>query len=122
MKIAVPYHNGYVNDHFGHTDKYSVFSVSEENNVVNSEIVEANEGCGCHSGIAELLSSQGVTVMLAGNIGAGAIQHLYLNGIVVVRGCSGPVESVINAYLQGAIADNNQICHQHEGCEDKHGH
>ena len=122
MKIAIPYHNGYVNDHFGHADKYSVYSVSPDNSILNSEIVESNLGCGCRSGIAEILAGHGVTVMLAGNIGAGAIQHLYTNGINVIRGCSGPVESVVNAYLQGAIVDNNQTCQEHEKCEDKHLH
>jgi predicted Fe-Mo cluster-binding NifX family protein len=120
MKIAVPVHNGFVNDHFGHSDQYKVLSVSTDNKILHSEIVKANEGCGCHSGIAEVLASHGVTVMLAGNIGAGAIQHLYTNGIDVVRGCSGLVEDVVTEYLRGNIIDNNQTCHQHEGCDDKH--
>ena len=120
MKIAVPVHNGFVNDHFGHSDTYSVFSLSHENKIIHTEIVKANEGCGCRSGIAEVLASRGVTIMLAGNIGAGAILHLYTNGIEVVRGCSGLVEDVVTEYLQGNITDNNQTCHQHEGCDDKH--
>ncbi len=120
MKIAVPVHNGFVNEHFGHSDTYSVFSLSQENKILNTEIVKANEGCGCRSGIAEVLATHGVTIMLAGNIGAGAIQHLYTNGIEVVRGCSGLAEDVVIEYLQGNITDNNQTCHEHEGCDTKH--
>jgi len=120
MKIAIPVHNGFVNDHFGHAENYKVFSVSPDNKIIHSEIIRSNPGCGCRSGIAEVLASNGVTMMLAGNIGAGAIQHLYTSGIEVVRGCSGPVDAVVEAFLQGQITDNNQTCHQHEGCEDHH--
>ncbi len=122
MKIAVPVHNGFVNDHFGHAENYSVFSVSPDNRIIHTEIIQSNPGCGCKSGIAEVLANHGVTIMLAGNIGGGAIQHLYTSGIEVVRGCTGPAEAVVEAYLQGTIINNNQTCHQHEGCDDKHQH
>jgi predicted Fe-Mo cluster-binding NifX family protein len=120
MKIAVPVHNGFVNDHFGHSDTYAVFSVSQENKIIHTENIKTNEGCGCRSGIAEVLAAKGVTIMLAGNIGGGAIQHLFNNGIEVVRGCSGLAGDVVIEYLQGNITDNNQTCHQHEGCDNKH--
>jgi predicted Fe-Mo cluster-binding NifX family protein len=56
--------------------------------------------------------------MLAGNIGAGAIHHLYTEGIEVIRGCTGPAEEVVINFLKGEINDGGQTCHQHEGCED----
>ncbi len=118
MKIAVPYQNGYVSDHFGHTENYSVFSVNESNTVVNRTLLRGMEGCGCRSGIAGILAREGVTVMLAGNIGAGAIRHLYEEGISVVRGCSGPVDRVVDGYLRGEVTDGGETCHQHEGCHD----
>ena len=122
MKIAVPVRNGFVNEHFGHSDTYSVFTVSEDNRILTTEEVKAFEGCGCKSGIADVLANKGVTLMLAGNIGAGAIHHLYYSGIDVVRGCTGNAEEVVNAYLEGKIEDNQQTCHQHEGCESHHDH
>jgi predicted Fe-Mo cluster-binding NifX family protein len=122
MKIAVPVHNGFVNDHFGHAENYSVFSVSPDNRIIHSEIIQSNPGCGCRSDIAEVLATQGVTIILAGNIGAGAVRHLYTSGIEVVRGCSGNAESAAEAYLQGTITDNNQTCHQHEGCDEHQQH
>ncbi len=117
MKIAIPVHQGFVDEHFGHAERYIIYEISEGNQILNSTYVDANQGCGCRSGIAAILADRGVTVMLAGNIGGGAIQHLYNSGITVVRGCSGPAEAVLTAYLQGNIVDNNQTCHQHEGCE-----
>jgi len=81
-------------------------------------LIKAEEGCGCKSGIADLLAREGVTIMLAGNIGAGAIHHLYTEGIEVVRGCAGPAEEVVLSYLNGKIQDGGQTCTQHAGCDE----
>jgi predicted Fe-Mo cluster-binding NifX family protein len=122
MKIAIPVRDGQVDGHFGHAEKYSVVTVSPDNKILKNETIEATQGCGCRSGIAETLAREGVTIMLAGNIGAGAINHLYYSGIDVVRGCAGPVEEVVYAFLNGQIQDSNQVCkhHDHEGCDHKH--
>jgi len=58
--------------------------------------------------------------MLAGNIGEGAIHHLYTDGIEVIRGCKGPAKELITAYLKGEVKDNNEVCHNHEGCDSHH--
>ena len=118
MKIAIPFFNGFVNDHFGHTENYAVFTINPENKIVNRQLIKAEEGCGCKSGIADLLAREGVTIMLAGNIGAGAIHHLYTEGIEVVRGCAGPAEEVVLSYLNGKIQDGGQTCTQHAGCDE----
>jgi predicted Fe-Mo cluster-binding NifX family protein len=119
MKIAIPVHNGYINDHFGHSEQFVIYTISPEKNIESVMPVPSLEGCGCKSGIAEILAEQGVSIMLAGNIGAGAINHLNEYGIEVVRGCHGPADLAVNAYLAGTIIDNEQTCTAHDGC-DKH--
>lgn len=84
-------------------------------------VIRTEEGCGCKSGIGAFLASEGVTLMLAGNIGGGAIHHLYTEGIEVIRGCSGPAENVVINYLNGTVTDDGQTCEQHAGC-DSHNH
>ena len=42
------------------------------------------QGCGCKSDIASKLQADGVTVMLAGNMGAGALAKLSACGIEVI--------------------------------------
>jgi predicted Fe-Mo cluster-binding NifX family protein len=121
MKIAIPFHNGYVNEHFGHSENYAVFTITPENQILNRTIIKGEEGCGCKSGIGNVLAREGVTIMLAGNIGAGAIHHLYTEGIDVIRGCSGLAEDVVINYLNGTITDGGQTCEQHAGC-DSHPH
>jgi predicted Fe-Mo cluster-binding NifX family protein len=118
MKIALPVHNGSVNEHFGHSENFTIYTISSEKKIETVTPV-MSEGCGCHSGIAQILAEQGVSVMLAGNIGAGAIHHLNEFGIEVVRGCYGQAEQVVADFLKGTISDNEQTCPAHEGC-DKH--
>lgn len=120
MKIAVPIHNGYLNDHFGHSEHYAVYTISPEKEIVKQDMISTDQGCGCKSGIAAELATMGVTLLLAGNIGAGAIHHLNNYGITVVRGCMGPVHEVIDSYLRGEIIDNEQTCDHHEGCGHHH--
>jgi len=119
MKIALPVDNGFVNGHFGHSAEFVVYTISEDKKIESVRPIGSLEGCGCKSGIAEILSKEGVSVMLAGNIGAGAINHLNAFGIDVVRGCYGPTDSVVNEFLKGSIEDNGQTCTSHErGCHD----
>ncbi len=118
MKIALPVENGLVNEHFGHSENFTIYTISPEKNIESSTPV-MSEGCGCHSGIAEILASQGVSVMLTGNIGAGAINHLNEVGIDVVKGCSGVADQVVAEFLRGAIIDNSKVCTVHEhGCHN----
>jgi predicted Fe-Mo cluster-binding NifX family protein len=120
MKIALPVHNGSVNEHFGHSENFTIYTITPEKKVESVTPV-TSDGCGCHSGIAQILAERGVSVMLAGNIGAGAINHLNEFGIEVVRGCYGQADLVIAEYLKGTIIDNQQTCTEHEGgCHD-HG-
>ena len=73
-----------------------------------------HQGCGCKSDIASFLASGGVTIMLAGGIGGGAINVLNNNGIEVIRGCSGDATEIVKLYLKGLVEDSGNSCHQHE--------
>ena len=98
MKIAVPTRDGHVDDHFGHCDHYTIFTI-ENRQIVARETLPSPEGCGCKSGIATVLKDMGVEVMLAGNMGEGAKNVLQKNNIAVVRGCSGNIETLVQSYL-----------------------
>ena len=87
MKIAVPTRNNEVDDHFGHCETYTIFSVDASNQIQKIETLPAPQGCGCKSNIAEILKEEGVKVLLAGNMGNGALNVLTNQGIDVYRGC-----------------------------------
>lgn len=117
MKIAVPTRGNVVDDHFGHCEMYTVFTIGEKKTIENAEILPSPQGCGCKSNIASVLKEMGVSVLLAGNMGNGALNVLNSQGIQVLRGCSGDVRQMVNTYLKGFILDSGIGCHQHENHE-----
>ena len=92
MKIAVPTRDGQIDDHYGHCDHFTVFTIDENKKITAEQTVESPQGCGCKSNIAQELSAQDVTVMLSGNMGQGAVDKLTQAGIQVVRGCAGEIK------------------------------
>jgi predicted Fe-Mo cluster-binding NifX family protein len=115
MKIAVPVtKNNQIDDHFGHCEFYKVFTISENQEIVKEETIESVQGCGCKSNIAGVLAEMGVSVMLAGGIGGGAINVLNNSGIEVIRGCSGNSAEVVKSYISGLITDSGESCKTHE--------
>lgn len=113
MKIAVPTRDGRVDDHFGHCDHYTIFTI-ENRQILTRESLPSPEGCGCKSGIAAVLQEMGVKVMLAGNIGEGAKNVLQRHDIVVVRGCKGDIEPLVQSYLLGFVLDSGEGCNHHD--------
>ncbi len=123
MKIAVPVtSNNQVDGHFGHCEYYSVFTISETNEITHVNTIPSLQGCGCKSNIAGVLAADGVTMMLAGGIGGGAINVLNNAGIDVIRGCEGNASEVVKLYISGQIADSGESCHQHEAHHEGSGH
>ena len=53
MKIAVPTRGKVVDEHFGHCEYYTVFTI-ENKDVLKSEVVKSPQGCGCKSNIASV--------------------------------------------------------------------
>lgn len=116
MKIALPSFGNQVDEHFGHCEYFTVFTVDQAKGIVAEERVESPAGCGCKSNIAQTLAQMGVTMMLAGNMGQGAVNVLNSCGIDVMRGCSGDVRAVADQWLAGVIRDSGMACaaHGHE--------
>lgn len=125
MKIALPTRNRLIDGHFGHCETFTVFTVNPSNQVDHEETVPSPQGCGCKSDIAGILSRMGVSVMLAGNMGQGAVQVLQRHGITVYRGCEGDVRKVTEAFLTGNIQDSGESCAthgHHHGADHAHHH
>ncbi len=122
MKIAVPVtRDNQIDGHFGHCESYKVFTITESKEISNIKDVESPQGCGCKSDIASIFASDGVSVMLAGGIGGGAINVLNRSGIEVVRGCAGNATEVVQLYLNGLVEDSGSSCSQHESHHEQ-GH
>ena len=119
MKIALPSRQNQVDEHFGHCEYFTVFTIDDKNTITSQEIISSPAGCGCRSNIAVILKETGVKMMLAGNMGEGAVNVLNSVGINVLRGCSGDVRQVALAWLAGSLKDSGVACELHEhGCHE----
>lgn len=120
MKIAVPYDNGQVFQHFGHSEAFKIYQV--EDNAVASAQVEATGGSG-HGALAGFLRQHGVEALICGGIGAGARTALAQAGIRLYPGVTGGADESVAALLAGTLAyDPDTTCSHHEGGHDCHGH
>jgi len=113
MRIALPSNGTEVDEHFGHCQCFTIFDIDDANKIVSEETLTPPPGCGCKSNIVPQLASMGVSVMLAGNMGGGAVNVLASHGIKAIRGCSGNVHQVTRAWLEGNVDDSGAGCQSH---------
>ncbi len=112
MIIAVPYENGEIFQHFGHTRQFKLYTV-EDSRVVSDAVVDTM-GSG-HSALAAYLSMRHVTALICGGIGAGAKNALAAVGIAVYGGCTGQADEAVAALLAGSLRfDPDAACRHHE--------
>ena len=112
MKIAVPYENGMVFQHFGHTEQFKVYDV-ENGEITGSSVADAS-GSG-HGALAHLLSGMAVEVLICGGIGPGAQNALAGAGIKLYGGVSGEADAAVKALLAGTLAYNPEArCGHHD--------
>ncbi len=115
MKIALPSRNGLIDGHFGHCEYFTIITV-EDGKISKEDKLDPPEGCGCKSNVVPVMAEMGVEVMLAGNMGGGAVNMLNSHGIQVFRGLSGVPKDAVDQWLAGHIKDSGDSCSDHEGC------
>ena len=114
MRIAVPYYESMIFQHFGHAAKFKVYEV--ENHQVLMEMIVEAEQTG-HTAVAELLRSLDVRAVICGNIGQEAMQALNDAGILFYGGVTGPADEAITRLIEGKLAYDPDIrCESHD-CE-----
>jgi predicted Fe-Mo cluster-binding NifX family protein len=119
MKIALPSRQKQVDEHFGHCEYFTLYTVNAGREITAEETLASPAGCGCKSNVAEVLAQMGVRMMLAGNMGQGAVNVLNGYGIEVLRGCRGDVRKVAESWLAGGLVDSGIPCELHEqGCHE----
>lgn len=115
MKVAVTYENGEIFQHFGHTQYFKIYEISEDK-VISSKVVDTN-GSG-HGALAGVLNSLQADVLICGGIGGGAQMALAQAGIQLYGGVSGSADAAVEAFLRGELDFNPNVqCNHH----DHHG-
>lgn len=120
MKIAVTYDNGQIFQHFGRTEEFKIYDVTD-GKITASEVVNTN-GSG-HSALAGFLMQNGVDVLICGGIGGGAQAALANAGIKLYGGVSGSADAAVQALLSGDLAYDPEVrCDHHDHEHGGHGH
>lgn len=119
MKIAVTFENGSVFQHFGHTEQFKVYDVSD-GQIAKEEVVLTN-GSG-HGALSGFLSDMGVDTLICGGIGFGAKAALEEAGIRLFGGVEGDADSAVKAFLEGNLAYNPDVSCSHHGSGHQEGH
>lgn len=129
MRIAIPFENDTICQHFGRAPEFRFFDVNE-GQITNVQTTPTG-GSG-HSAIAAFLAANETDVVICGGIGGGARMALASLGIVLIPGVSGNPEDSVKRLLAGeAISGEAEGCgcgcggHHHEeaaGCCGGHHH
>jgi predicted Fe-Mo cluster-binding NifX family protein len=109
--VAVPTASrGQVESHFGRCERLTVYTIGTDGAIQAEEIVEAIIGPGCRSSVISQLAAIGVSALVVGCIGEGAVHVCGGHGIAVVRGASGSARIAALAYARGEIEDSGLAC------------
>ncbi len=119
MKIAVPYDNGEIFQHFGKSEAFRLYEV-EDGSVRESHDLSSN-GSG-HGALVGLLKDEGVDTLICGGIGAGAQSALKEAGLTLYGGVKGKADTAVSDFLAGKLAYDPAVHCDHHGHEHGHGH
>ena len=112
MKIAVPFENGQIFQHFGKAAQFRLYAVADGK--VTERRTVSTEGAG-HSALVGFLLGQGVDTLLCGGIGGGAREALNQAGIRLFAGASGDADQAVEALLAGRLETNSEATCGHHG-------
>ena len=117
MKIAVPFEDGQVFQHFGRSAQFKFYE-AENGQLLRTEVIPTN-GQG-HGALAGFLVQHGADVVLCGGIGTGAQVALMQAGIQLCGGLSGAADAAVADYLAGKLVFDPDIhCTHHDHDEGR---
>lgn len=114
MKLAIATDAAVIAHHFGSCRDWSLYTLSGD--AITEEVrittVTMHEG-----DLPGEFLSRGVTHVLCGGIGPGALARVESLGIVVIPGLEGPVASAVDAFCRGDLIRGAASCDCHESGE-----
>ena len=121
MKIAVTYSNELVEQHFGQTNQFKIYTI-EDGKISNKEIISTAGYA--HGTLVNLLTLNGVDTLICGGLGGGAKTAICQANIKLIPGVTGKADSAVEAYLADNLDFDPDIScagHHHDGNEHTHG-
>jgi predicted Fe-Mo cluster-binding NifX family protein len=116
IKIAIPSKQNEVDDHFGHCEYFTIIELNEQLEITSQYKRPTAENCGCKSNLAEDLAAEGVSILLAGGIGQGAINKLKSANIEVLAGFRGTIGEVVDRWKSKDYRADISVCREHDSC------
>lgn len=118
-KIAIPYSEGTVFQHFGRATQFKIYTI-ESGKVVSDEVVDT-EGTG-HEDLALWLVWHAVDAVLCGDVGPGMQGALAAAGIQFLAGVEGSADEAVEKLLAGTlVGQTTATCGGHGGGCGGHG-
>lgn len=112
MRIAVPYENGNIFQHFGRSEAFKFYDV--DGGAVTAAAVVSTNGSG-HGALAGFLAANHADVVICGGIGGGAVSALAGAGIRLFAGATGSADQAVLALLAGKLVHNPEAAKGHCG-------
>ncbi|MBO8129390.1 MAG: NifB/NifX family molybdenum-iron cluster-binding protein [Peptococcaceae bacterium] len=107
-KIIVASENGMVAGHFGHCPEFTVVEINDD----GSKNINIIPNPGHQPGFLPRYFAQlGATHIIAGGMGPKAQELFAQNGIQTIIGAQGPIEEVVQSYLDGSLKTGVSLCH-----------
>ena len=114
MRIAIPVNGDRLDPHFGHCARFSLIDVADDSRTVLSTVeIPAPEHQ--HGLLPPWLKERGVTLVIAGGMGAHARSLLQSLAIDVITGAPevAPAD-LVRQYLDGTLESRESLCNH--GC------
>ncbi len=108
MKIAMPYLNEEIFQHFGKSECVVMYEIVE--NKVSSKNIIKLEGNG-HGRLSKYLKNENVDVLICGRMGMHAKEVMDACGIKVLAGVTGNCDKALQDYLQNRLIVDASAIH-----------
>ncbi|MDD2533543.1 MAG: NifB/NifX family molybdenum-iron cluster-binding protein [Eubacteriales bacterium] len=118
-KIAIASEGQSVCDHFGHCEGFTIYTTQSGEITGQDYLPNPGHVPGL---LPKLLNEYGIDVIIAGGMGAGAINIFNDKNIAVITGARGLLDQTIDRYLTGSLLSTGSICHEHQHAGDCNGH
>ncbi len=119
QKIAIPTSDGTLFPHFGKAPQVTIYDVDNKQ-VVGKSILTSPEHA--HGAMPRFLHEQGVTDVVCGGLGAGAVKLLNELHINVHGGAPAiATDEAISLFLTDSLVYGDATCH-HDACDGEHKH
>ena len=119
MLVSIAREGNVVSQHFGHCEGFEVFNI--DGSQIKDRKFYPNPG---HKPgfLPNYLNDLGVRVIIAGGMGAGAVEIFDDKGIEVITGASGSLEENIKRYIAGELKSSGSVCNHDHVQDDGHEH